>query len=95
MDRQTAYFATDCFADLRELATACTEPAAESTSSSPSYGMGANSFSQSSVGGHGGYMESVSQGRGAGDALRQLRTLVGEQRYSELVEFWLDEWVVE
>jgi hypothetical protein len=94
MDRQTAYFATDCFANLRELAEACTEPAAESTSSSPSF-MGGNSFSQSSVGGQGGYVGTASQGPGAEESPRQLRSLVGEQRYSELVEFWLDEWVVE
>jgi len=95
MDRQTAYFATDCFADLRELAVACTEPAAELSSSSPSYGMGETVFLQSSAGGHASYMGTPSQGRGAEQGLRQLRGLVGEERYSELVEFWLDEWVVE
>lgn len=94
MDRQTAYFATDCFADLRELAEACTESTAEPTSSSPSF-MGGISFSQSSARGQGSYMGTVSQGRGATEGLRQLRSLVGEERYSELVEFWLDEWVVE
>lgn len=95
MDRQTAYFATDCFADLRELAIACTEPAKELTSSSPSFGMGGLAFSQPSAGGHHGYMGSSSQGLGAEESLRQLRGLVGEQRYMELAEFWLDEWVVE
>jgi hypothetical protein len=93
MDRQTAYFATDCFADLRELATACTEPAAESTSSSPSYGMGANT--QSCVEEVHGYTGTASQEYRAEDGLRQLRGLVGERRYSELVDFWLDEWVAE
>jgi hypothetical protein len=95
MDRQTAYFATDCFADLRELAVACTEPTTEPTSSSPSFGMGGISFSQSSAGGHSGYTGAASQGRGAEEGLRQLRGVVGEERYAELVEFWLDEWVVE
>lgn len=95
MDRQTAYFATDCFAGLRELAEACTEPAAEPTLSSPSFDMGETVFSQSSAGGHGGYVRTATQGPDAGEGLRQLRSLVGEQRYSELVEFWLDEWVVE
>jgi hypothetical protein len=94
MDRQTAYFATDCFANLRDLAEACTQPAAEPTSSSPSL-MGGISFSQSSARGQGSYTGTASQGRGATEGLRQLRSLVGEERYSELVEFWLDEWVVE
>lgn len=85
MERQTAYFATDCFANLRELAVACTEPPTEPTSSSPSFG----------AGGQFGNIGTASQGHGAEEGLRQLRALVGEQRYTELVEFWLDEWVVE
>jgi hypothetical protein len=95
MDRQTAYFATDCFANLRELAEACTKPAAEPSSSSPSFGIGGSALSQSSVGGQLGYIGTASQGRGTEGGLRQLRSLVGEERYNELVEFWLDEWVVE
>jgi hypothetical protein len=94
MDRATAYFATDCFHDLRDLAVAsCTEPAAESTSSSPSFGVG--EMSQSCFAGHHGRHGFASQRYNAGEGLRQLRGLVGEQRYGELVEFWLDEWVVE
>jgi hypothetical protein len=95
MDRQTSYFATDCFVDLRELAVACTESEAEVTSNSPSFGMDGNNFSQPSTGGDHGYIGSATQGRGATESLRQLRDLVEEQRYIELVEFWLDEWVVE
>jgi hypothetical protein len=95
LDRQTAYFATDCFTSLRELAVACTEPEAEQTSSSPSFGIAGNTFSQSSAGGHNGYMGTTSQGRGAEEKLGELHSLIGEQRYTELVEFWLDEWVVE
>lgn len=95
MDRQTAYFATDCFADLRELAKACTQPPTEPASSSPSYEFGGSAFSQSSVGGQLGCTRIASQGRGSEEGLRQLRSLVGEERYNELVEFWLDEWVVE
>lgn len=95
MDRQTSYFATDCFADLRELAVTCTEPAAELTSTLPSFDMGGNSFSQSSAGEQGGYVGTASQRHGTEAGLRQLRGLVGEERYPELVEFWLDEWVVE
>lgn len=95
MERQTAYFATDCFANLRELAVTCTEPPAEPTSSSRSFGASASPFSQSSAGGQFGNIGTASHGRGAEEGLRQLRALVGEQRYMELVEFWLDEWVVE
>jgi hypothetical protein len=94
MDRQTAYFATDCFANLRELAEACTEPTTEPTSSSPSF-MSGESFSQSSAGGYGGYTGTASQERDVGEGLRQLRSIVAEEKYNELVEFWLDEWVVE
>lgn len=95
MDRQTAYFATDCFANLRELAVACTEPPTGPTSSSPPFGTGGSAFSQSNAGGQFDNMGIGSQRRGAEEGLRQLRGLVGEQRYTELVEFWLDEWVVE
>ncbi|GAB7328578.1 hypothetical protein MBLNU13_g00527t1 [Cladosporium sp. NU13] len=95
MEMQTSYFTTDCFANLRELAVACTEPPKEPTSRSPSFDSGGSAFSQSSAGGHFGNIGTGYQGRGAEEGLSQLRNLVGEQRYSELVEFWLEEWVVE
>ena len=95
IERQTAYFATDCFANLRQLAVACTESATEPISSSPSFGDGGGAFSQSSAGGQFGNIRTASQGRGTEEGLRQLRALIGEQRYAEFVEFWLDEWVVE
>lgn len=95
MDRETAYFATDCVADLRELAIACTGPTTEPSSSSPSFGIGGSAYSQSSADGRLAYMGAASLGRGVEEGMRHLRSLVGEQRYSELVEFWLDEWVVE
>lgn len=94
MDRETAYFTTDCFDSLQDLAVAsCTAPAAEPTSSSPSFGAG--ELSQSSSMGHQGHLGHASQETRAEERLRQLRGLLGEQRYGELVEFWLDEWVVE
>lgn len=95
MDRQTSYFATDCFAGLRELAESCTDPTAETTSSSPSFDMGGDLFAPSSNEGQRDYIGTGPQKRGAEEGLRQIRGLVGEQRYGELVEFWLDEWVVE
>lgn len=95
MDRQTAYFATDCFTGLRELAVACTEPATEPTSSSTLFGVSGGMMSQSSFTGHHGHLGNVSQGQGGEEGLRQLQDLVGEERYVELVDFWLEEWVVE
>ena len=95
MERQTAYFATDCFANLRDLAVACTEPTTEPTWSPPSFDAAGSAFSPSSAGGQFGNIGTASRGRGTEEGLRQLRALVGEQRYTELVEFWLDEWVVE
>lgn len=95
MDRQTAYFATDCFASLRDLAVACTEPAAEPTSSSPSFGVSEGTISQSSFAGHHDHFASGSQAHGGEEGLRQLQGLVGEERYGELIDFWLEEWVVE
>lgn len=91
MERQTAYFATDCFDNLNELAMACTEPEAELTSSSPSLRASGASAFQSDF----GQIRRTSQASGTGEESRRLRDLVGEQRYRELVDFWLDEWVVE
>lgn len=91
MERQTAYFATDCFDNLHELAVACIEPEAELTSSSPSFRASGASALQ-----HGfGQSRLVSQASSAGERSRRLRELVGEQKYRELTDFWLDEWVVE
>jgi hypothetical protein len=95
MDRQTAYFATDCFTSLRDLAVVCTEPVAEPTSSSPSFGADRGAASQSGFAGHHGHQVHAYQGHDAAERLRQLRDLVGEQRYAELVEFWLEEWTVD
>jgi hypothetical protein len=95
MDRQTAYFATDCFTSLRDLAVVCTEPVAEPTSSSPSFGADRGAASQSGFAGHHGHQVHAYQGHDTAERLRQLRELVGEQRYAELVEFWLEEWTVD
>lgn len=95
MDRQTAFFTTDCFASVRELALACTEPFGEVTSSSPFDATPMGAMSQASFDGRYGNSQTTVRDSGAQDPLRQLRSLVGEQRYGELVEFWNDEWVVE
>jgi hypothetical protein len=95
MDRQTAYFATDCFTDMRDLAVVCTEPVAEPTSSSPSFGADRGAASQSGIAGCHGHLGHAHREHDAAERLRQLRELVGEQRYTELVEFWLEEWTVD
>jgi hypothetical protein len=95
MDRQTAYFATDCFTSLRDLAVVCTELVVEPTSSSPSFGAGRGTSSQSGLTGHHGHLGYAYQGHDAAERLRQIRDLVGEQLYAELVEFWLEEWTVD
>jgi hypothetical protein len=95
MDRQTAYFATDCFTSLRDLAVVCTEPVVEPTSSSPSFGADGGASSQSGFAGYPGHTGHARREHDAAERLRQLRDLVGEQRYAELVEFWLEEWTME
>jgi hypothetical protein len=95
MDRQTAYFATDCFTSLRDLAVTCTEPAVELTSSSPSFGPDRRVASQSGFARYHGHLGHAHQGHDAEERLRQLCDFVGEQRYAELVEFWLEEWTVD
>jgi hypothetical protein len=95
MDRQTAYFATDCFTSLRDLAVTCTEPVAEPTSSSPSFGAYRGAASHSGFAGHHGHLGHAYREHDAAERLRQLRELVGEQRHAELVEFWLEEWTVD
>jgi hypothetical protein len=95
MDRQTAYFATDCFTSLRDLAVTCTEPVAEPTSSSPSFGAYRGAASYSGFAGHHGHLGHAYREHDAAERLRQLRELVGEQRHAELVEFWLEEWTVD
>jgi hypothetical protein len=95
MDRQTANFATDCFTSLRDLAVGCTEPVVEPTSSSPSFGAGRGAASQSGFAGYHGQLGHARREYNVAERLKQLRDLVGEQRYAELVEFWLEEWTMD
>jgi hypothetical protein len=94
-DRQTAYFATDCFTSLRDLAMVCTEPVAEPTSSSPSFCADRGAASQAGFAGYHGHLLHAHREHDAAERLRQLRELIGEQPYAELVEFWLEEWTVD
>jgi hypothetical protein len=85
MDRETLFFVTDCFANLRELAMSCTEPGVEL---------------QGLVEGSDG-LEGLRSGRGEGrvatatERLVELRGLIGWERFKEIADFWADEWVVE
>jgi hypothetical protein len=85
MDQETVYFVTDCFANLRELAVTSTEPEVDL---------------QGLLEGSDGF-EGLQSGRGDGrtatatERLRELRDLVGWERFKEIVDFWSDEWVAE
>jgi hypothetical protein len=85
MDRETVYFVTDCFSNLRELAMTCTEPGVDL---------------EGLLGGSDG-LEGLRSGGGDGrvagatERLRELRDLVGWERFKEIVDFWSDEWVIE
>jgi hypothetical protein len=85
MDQGTVYFVTDCFANLRELAMTCTEP-----------GVDLQGLLEGSDG-----FEGLRSGRDderittATERLRELRELVGWERFKEIVDFWSDEWVIE
>ena len=83
MDRETVYFATDCFANLREMAMACTEPGVDL------------SGLLGSPAGFEGLRPAAGQGRAATERLRELRDLVGEEKFWEIVDFWADEWTVD
>lgn len=88
MDRQTAFFATDCFANLKELAAACTERVAPLSSSSPvlRYGSGSECHR---------FSAGLGMGSGVQGKMEQLSSLVGDEKCRELVDFWTDEWVVD
>jgi hypothetical protein len=84
MDRETVYFATDCFANLRELAMACTES-----------GVDLQGLLEGASGGFEGFASGGGEVRVATERLRELRDLVGGEMFREITDFWADEWVVE
>lgn len=83
MDRETLFFVTDCFANLRELANACTEPGVDLR------GLLLLLGDEDELGVGSG------KGRVAIEKLRELRDLVGRKRFMEITDFWADEWVIE
>jgi hypothetical protein len=85
LDRETVYSVTDCFANLRELAMACTEPGADLRGLQQS----SDGFEElRSEGGHGKVATAT-------ERLRELRDLTGGQKFNEISDFWAEEWVVE
>lgn len=88
MDRQTAFFATDCFASLKDLAAACTEPVRPLSSSSPVLRDGSGSECHR-------FSAGLGMGSGVQGKMERLRSLVGDEKCRELVDFWTDEWVVD
>jgi hypothetical protein len=87
MDRETLFFVTDCFANLRELAMASTEPGVDL--------QGLLEASSDGFDGAQGLRSSSGEGRVATERLRELRSLVGAEKFREITDFWADEWVVE
>jgi hypothetical protein len=87
MDRETLFFVTDCFANLRELAMACTEPGVDL--------QGLLEGGSDGFDGAQGLRSSSGDGRVATERLRELRGLVGAEKFREITDFWADEWVVE
>ena len=85
MDRETLFFVTDCFANLRELAMSCTEPGAELQDLVE----GSDGFEGLRSGGGEGRVASATE------RLRELKDLIGWERFKEIADFWADEWVVE
>ena len=85
MIRETLFFVTDCFANLRELAMACTEPGVE-----------LQGLVEGSVGFE-GWRSGGGEGRvaTATERLVELRGLIGWERFKEIADFLADEWVVE
>lgn len=76
---------------------ACSGQDAQSGSSSAAYDTAGGGFPTSSFRQNGGrgFAEHTFQTEDPGSKLEQLRGLVDEKVYTDLVEFWVDEWVVE
>ncbi|KAI7549527.1 hypothetical protein KC331_g3738 [Hortaea werneckii] len=106
MDQQTAYCLSDVFANMAELATACTGISSVPQSSSPS----ARAAARASIEANSQFpandlledpatwtSQDSSSAVGDGDGrtkLKQLRDLVGEKQCIEVVDFWKEEWLI-
>ncbi|KAK3113284.1 hypothetical protein LTR53_009568 [Teratosphaeriaceae sp. CCFEE 6253] len=94
MPQETAYILSDLFANLRELADACTSIPSAPTSSSPSardqYGLGESSQDTNMLD-----MGTQATMLGLHGRLKRLRDLVGEPQCNDIVDFWRQEWLAE
>ena len=77
MALQTAYYLSDLFVDLADLAKACTSDVSLYTDSER------------------GIVNAHSAAQTGDDRMVQLRDLVGNEEFQNLVDFWTDEWIAE
>ncbi|KAI6826498.1 hypothetical protein KC365_g4924 [Hortaea werneckii] len=106
MDQQTAYCLSDVFANMAELAAACTGVSSAPQSSSPSARAAARASIEASRQFPANDLlddpaiwtsQNVSSAVGDDDGrrkLKQLRDLVGEKQCIEVVDFWKEEWLI-
>lgn len=95
MSRQTAFILSDLFANLRELARACTTVSSAPNSSSPSAKLAGDSSQVISTQASGFEPSTQLSNVGACGKLKQLCDLVGEQECAGIVEFWQEEWTID
>lgn len=95
MPHQTAFYLSDLFSSLRELAAACTAVSSAPKPSSPSSrGAGFSSQITSTQGSGLGFNTTLSDD-GAVTKLKRLRDLIGDKECADIVDFWKEEWVME
>ncbi|KAK4565493.1 hypothetical protein LTR86_004110 [Recurvomyces mirabilis] len=101
MPQQTAYYLSDLFVNLKDLASACSSITSAPSSSSPSArAAGANSMlssqdrNQAEMYDAYGNMPTSSESTEHAK-LKQLRDLLGEQQCRAIVDFWQEEYVMD
>ncbi|KAK3675696.1 hypothetical protein LTR78_004337 [Recurvomyces mirabilis] len=101
MPQQTAYYLSDLFANLKDLASACSSITSAPNSSSPSARTaGTNRMLSSQDRNHGEIFDAdenmpISSESTEHAKLKQLRDLVGEQQCRAIVDFWQEEYVMD
>ena len=92
MAEQTAYFLSDIFVDLNDLASACLIISSVPSSSSPS--ARAAAFHSSRLSEFESMMNTEISDSSAAAKLKRLRDLAGEQECQDIIDFWKDEWLI-
>ena len=92
MSQQTMYILSDLFPTLSDLATVCLSSTSAPNSSSPSV-RAAGMISKAN--GTGLVTSTQSSDVDTSSKLKQLRALVGEQQFQDIVDFWMEEWTVD